>query len=164
MSGIDNTVSLVNSKVEKSNENILVLVSESKATNTYISAMQTSLHTNNMMTTSIKQDLHTVLPQKQDIRDLVTVTQQTMDSVVTGSENTQQQYTALMNTLLAMRRQSELEEASMRRIEANIGQILEAKVFNVMGRQNGSELAHRQMVCHPSTSRIYWAALTMLWI
>lgn len=64
MSCIDNTVNVVNSKVDKSNENLLVLVSGSKAMNTSISAMQESLHTSNTMTYSIKQDLHAVLPRK----------------------------------------------------------------------------------------------------
>lgn len=126
---------------------MLALVLASKATNTSISAIQASLDAGNTTADSIKRDLHAVLPQKEDIRDLMTVTQRTMNSVFTGSEKTEQQYSTLAITLSALSvsasRQSELERADMQRIETKLDQFLKADMLNVQGEVSDSELAHR---------------------
>lgn len=125
MSCIDNTVSVVDSKIDMGNERMLVLVSESKAINTSISAMQASLHTSNSMAHSIKQDLHTALPQKEDIRDLTTATQRTMDLVVAGSEKADIQHHSVTTKLDMLLR-----------------------MHGVLDSQSGNKLNEGQLVCH----------------
>ncbi|ROW11627.1 hypothetical protein VMCG_01293 [Cytospora schulzeri] len=149
MSCIDKTVSVVDSKVNNNKRDMLVLLSESKATNTSISGMKASLDTSNATAASIKQDLHTVLPQKADIRDLTTVTQRTLDSVVISSERTEQHYSTLATTLSALTAdtmcKSDLERAHMRRFEDRFDRI-DGLLQTLLGTHTGSDLNHLTLV------------------
>lgn len=114
------------------------------------------------MAASIKQDLHSVSAQNEVIRDQITMSQRTINSIATGSERTEQQYHRLDTTLSTLSADivchSDLGRSHMTSIDDKFDQIVE--YLQALSTQTGvSGMNQRPPVSVPGLFQVLRAEL-----